>query len=193
MSSLDDYWPTGARGFVIITSRNQNLIQPPISATLHLKCFNTEDGVRFILEGMAPTTAHPPRHDDRAEQDATHICNACGGLPLALAQVLRYIRASSVSLSGARDLCYNAESFVSVDSRLNKIRQPDYYHGLGTASLWEVSLRSLDPPCRTLSQLFSHFDPDGIPKRLHVAIDLPTPISRLEGSTRSVSHTNYKT
>lgn len=158
MTSLDDYWPTGGRGSVLITSRNQNLIQSPILTFLVLRCFTMEEGTCFLLNNISAAA----KNSKEARLDAAQICSACGGLPLALSQVIRYIRSLNTSIADARKLCSFPELFINANSELNQLNQPDYYHQLNLSLLWEQSLQSLNPGCLILAKYLAHLDPDGI-------------------------------
>lgn len=160
MTSLDDYWPTGGRGSVVITTRNQNLVQPPILTSLVLRCFTIEEGTNFLLNNVSAAA----KNSNEATLDAARICSACGGLPLALSQVIRYIRSLNTSVADAHKLCCTPELLVNANSELNQLNQPDYYHQLNISMLWEQHLQSLNPACKILVQYLAHLDPDGIPE-----------------------------
>lgn len=49
MQTLQRYLPTGGLGSIIITTRNQNLLQPPVTAWTHLTCFDKEERKRYLL------------------------------------------------------------------------------------------------------------------------------------------------
>lgn len=184
MGLLEPYWPAGARGSIIITSQNQSLTQPPISASFVLESFTEEEGTTFLLENIDQSAQNVAR----PSEDASDICRACGGLPLALSQVVRYIRSVNMSLEDARKLCSTAESIVSVDSELNQLSQPDYYHQLGISELWERTLQWLDKGTAYLSQVFAHLDPDTIPEKFVKSSSNPE-VRRLFGTaTELVSH-----
>ena len=160
MTSLDDYWPTGGHGSVVLTTRNQNLMQSPILTSLVLRCFTIEEGTCFILNNVSATA----KNAQEARLHAAQICSACGGLPLALSQVIRYIRSLNTSLADARKLCSTPELLVNANSELNQLNQPDYYHQLNISMLWKQPLQSLHPSCELLVKYLAHLDPDGIPE-----------------------------
>ncbi|KAK0667514.1 disease resistance protein RFL1 [Cercophora samala] len=162
-TALSDYWPTGARGSILTTTRSQNLIQPPLSAFLHLRCFSLQEGADFILSNIPPESLHG---SPDASEDAATLSAACGGLPLALAQVVRHILTLHLSLVDARCRFSSPESFVSIQSESNRLVQADYYHQAEVASCWDAAIQSLDPPCLSLAQVFAYFDPDSIPEDL---------------------------
>jgi hypothetical protein len=157
---MRDFWPAAAHGAIIITTRNQNIIQPPISKSIRLRSFTTEEGSRFILENIPATGANLDETPD--SEHARHIAEACGGLALALSQVVRYIRTFNISLADAKRLCSTPENLVDANSQINLLSQPDFYHHLSISSLWEQSLQSLSPECSTLIHLAAHLDPDRI-------------------------------
>lgn len=160
---LREYWPTGSRGSIILTTRDQNLTQPPISASLRLRCFSDEEGADYILDNFQTRGG-----EDAAKRfkHAKAICKACGGLPLALSQVVRYGSAFRLSIENARALSASPNSFLDAGSDLNRLAQEDYYHAVGTSSLWEHSILSLGPACAVLARFLAHLDPDAIPSDL---------------------------
>ncbi|KAH6650348.1 P-loop containing nucleoside triphosphate hydrolase protein [Chaetomium tenue] len=173
---LKDYWPTGARGSILTTTRSQNLIEPPLSASLRLECFSPEEGAEFILANIPRKSLNAP---ESGPEHAAMVSAACGGLPLALAQVIRHIRALHLSLADARKQFSSPESFISVHSESNQLVQADHYHQTGVASCWDVALLSLDHPCLGLAQVLAHLDPDSIPEALVVSSDNKTYAGRL--------------
>lgn len=163
MSSLDDYWPAAGRGSVVITTRNQNLIQPPVSASIQLRCFSNTESTQFILNNIPAESRDDSKVDDK---NAAKISATCGGLPLALTQVIRFIRSLNVPLAEARRRFPTPEEFVRPNSELNQFHQPDYYHQVGVPLLWDNALQDLDSACSSLIQFLAHLDPDSIPEDL---------------------------
>lgn len=162
MDDIIGFVPTATHGSIVMTTRNQHLIQPPMSTYLMLKSFTVEQASQFILKNVENCD-----QDSQANlQAAKLISNSCGGLPLAVSQVIRYIRAFNVSIGHASQLCSRPDALINADSQINQLNQTDYYHQLGLASLWDHSLRALSSQCMMLAGYLSHLDPDGIPERL---------------------------
>ncbi|KAM0259455.1 hypothetical protein ACHAPA_010732 [Fusarium lateritium] len=161
MQTLQQYLPAGGRGSIIITTRNQNLFQPPITAWTHLKCFDDEEGKEFLLKNLPQESMNG---DDTDTKRATMISQACGGLPLALSQVHRFIGALNLSLEEANVKFSALETFVNVSSDLNRLPQPDYYHQTGVPSLWDEPLEALNPSCSAIVRFVAFLDPDDMPE-----------------------------
>lgn len=161
MDDVVDFIPTTTRGSILMTTRNQHLIQPPLSTYLMLKCFSIEQASQFILKNVENSGQDPEAN----LQAARLISNSCGGLPLAVSQIVRYIRAFNVSIGYASQLCAKPDALVNADSMINQLNEPDYYHQLGLASLWDHSLVALSSECMMLAGYLSHLDPDAIPER----------------------------
>jgi hypothetical protein len=159
---LNDYWPTGTHGSVLLTSRNQHLRQAPIINSIALKCFQPEEGIKYLLDNI-PQAA---KLSADANKDATKIFEACGGLPLALSQVARYIQSLNITVADATKLVPSSDALVSPDSEINTLTQPDYYHRLGTSKLWESSIHALSNDSKSLGHFLAHLDPDAISDKL---------------------------
>jgi hypothetical protein len=164
IQAVSQYLPSGGRGSVIFTTRNQNIIHSPISASLHLKCFDLDEGREFLLSNILPS-AKDPDHD-KNKLEAELICKACGGLPLALSQLTRLISTASISLSRAKDRFGTPQIFVDAGSDLNRISQPDFYHQVGLPFLWDESLQSLNASCADIMRRLAYLDADEIPEEL---------------------------
>lgn len=128
-----------------------------------LRAFSSKDGTQFILENVPGESKAADETDDA---NALQISKACGGLPLALSQVVRFIRSCNLPLSDAAMRFSTTEAFVAVRSELNRFNRPDYYHLEGVPVIWDRTLKSLSPACSTMIQLLSHLDPDGITEDL---------------------------
>ncbi|KAF5659417.1 tetratricopeptide repeat-containing protein [Fusarium circinatum] len=162
MSMLQNYLPTGGGGSIIITTRNQNFFQPPVTAWTHLQCFSKEEGKRYLLTNI-PQGALAGNETD--SEHAEKIYDACGGLPLALSQVHRFICALTISLDEANRRVAGLEAFVNASSELNGLPQTDYYHPTGVPSLWNASLNALNPSCSAIVKSIAFLDPDDMPER----------------------------
>lgn len=97
-------------------------------------------------------------------KDAEQIYHTCGGLPLAMAQVCRFITALNVPLREAKTRFSKPEVFVSVASELNRPQQPDYDHQIGVPFVWDEPLQSLNPSCAAMVHFLAYLDPDSIPE-----------------------------
>ncbi|KAM7191785.1 hypothetical protein V8F20_009148 [Naviculisporaceae sp. PSN 640] len=159
MDHLENYWPAGSHGSIILTTRDQRLTQPPISNALRLRCFSEEEGIQFILEHFP---SRPESSADRTEH-AREICKSCGGLPLALSQVIRYASALHMPIGEVRTICSSPASFLDPNSELSTLNRTDFYHPVGTSALWRQTIQSLGPACSTLARFLAHLNPDAIP------------------------------
>ena len=126
MDDIISFIPTATCGSIVMTTRNQHLIQPPMSTYVVLRCFTTEQASQFIINNVE----HSEQDSEANLQAARVISKSCGGLPLAVSQVVRYIRTFNVSISQASQLCSNPDALVDADSEINQLNQPDYYHQL---------------------------------------------------------------
>ncbi|KAI1873593.1 hypothetical protein JX265_005215 [Neoarthrinium moseri] len=183
MAICQDYVPTGGRGSILITTRDQTLFQPPITTHLHLKCFTQEQSHLFLSNNL--NSSARPVGNTRNQEYTMKIHAACGGLPLALSQVIRYTRALHVSVEEASNLCSTQTAFLDENSELNKLSQPDYFHHISTSRLWEHAISSLTPSALRLVRLLAHFDPDLI--QYHLITSVPIPQA---SSPETVGHTS---
>ncbi len=179
MVDLGEYWPTWSHGSIILTTRNQNFIHPPVSTSLPLKCFTAEEGAKFILRTIHPESLNTPHE---SASDAAQVSIACGGLPLALAQVVRLASSLNLGVADVRERFPTAESFIRLDSELNEIGSADYYHQSKVSLLWDKSLQSLDPSSYALAQVLAYLDPDGIHEDI-LTSDANQPLQSQLGTT----------
>ncbi|KAK0701436.1 hypothetical protein B0T21DRAFT_353699 [Apiosordaria backusii] len=146
--TLEGYWPTGhgRQGSIILTTRDQNLTQPPISGSIRLRCFDEREGAKFLLDNISPNNISA--HD-------------------TLSQVLRYALALDVPLPELQSLCSSPNTFIDSGSELNQLAQLDHhYYPMSSSALWEHSFLSLGQAGKKLAQFLAHLDPDTIPKDL---------------------------
>jgi hypothetical protein len=172
-NSLDGYLPIGARGRLIITSRNLTTSQPPATASIILEPFLPEDGAEFLLS-LLPSDTQTETH---ALVEATRISATCGGLALALSQGARFLSTVNISIAELSRLCATTAAFVFPQSTLNSAPH-DYYYSGTVSTAWDQPLSVLPPPTRFLAELFIFFDADNISEiLLRSGSELAAPLS----------------
>lgn len=151
---LYDYWPTGSRGNIIITSRNPLTKDSEIGASIAIDVPPFEPGE---VGPMLCSLAHREK-EAKGLETSVEIAELLGGVPLAITQMAGIIRNRDLSL---KDFL---EYYREDAQRLQKLRAPgrktNYDHTL--SSVWAIE--ALSPESLVLLRVLSFLDPDNIPE-----------------------------
>ncbi|KAI1130039.1 P-loop containing nucleoside triphosphate hydrolase protein [Nemania abortiva] len=161
MRILQDYWPIGSKGRIIITSRNPTAMEKPVTASKLIEPFNPEDGAAAFLSFLPENV----RNEPDARSNACTISSACGGHPLALHQCASLLKVKNLSIKDLSLICSDTASFVQPDSLLNTIPGDEYYC-VNLSTTWQKPLATLPENSIFMLRLLSWFDPDSIPEVL---------------------------
>nr|POE75756.1 hypothetical protein CFP56_67775 [Quercus suber] len=152
---LDDFWPRGSSGSVLITSR-EPLAELQFYSTesgMTLPPFNIEDTQNFLLQ----ITGRKNDKDDINHVQA--VAKILGGMPLAVAQMAGYIVRMDLKFAEFVEKYNDPKSQQDLIRRLRKSTMPGYQHTI--ASVW--GFENLKHSAYLLDVL-SFFDPIGIPE-----------------------------
>lgn len=150
-------WPSNGKGSILITTRSSFVAWKRAENVVHLKSFERDQGVRTLttLTGVSLC-------DDHEREAAEAIVDQLGGLPLAIVQISDFIRDRQYSFSEFLPLYRSsAKRIIAKGEALS-----EYNYTIGT--VWELSLQKLSEDARTLQQLLSFLEPDGIEEELLV-------------------------
>lgn len=155
---LADYWPQGS-GSILITSRD------PLAKTIFTRTPSGMDlGTLTQHESLSLfhhlTTAFDNPEDDTARQ----ICDAIGGVPLAISQMAGIIRRQDLTLPEFLELYKDHEEHASLYETKFDTSLITYRHSVSTVWAFE----KLKPQGRELLELISFLDPDVIEEDLLV-------------------------
>lgn len=151
ISLLRDYWPVGANGSILLTSRD-----PLAKTELHagigvdLGPFTLGDSADLLQKLTGEELGQESRESSLA------LANSLGGFPLALVQIAALIRRNGMSIREFRDLY---EGHLSVEDLAKEFHPRDQY-GYTIFSVW--TFQNLSPDAKNLLRLLSILDPDAI-------------------------------
>jgi hypothetical protein len=157
---LDAYWPKGAHGSIIVTTRNPD-VQRYAMSKIELGPFNETESREFLLKLVYNENAEQVDHSNAADQIATTL----GHLPLALDLVGSYAAAAGMTLP----------RFLEVHSKFDrKFIFQDPTNLCWDAKAYQRSLNNtftfnfdyMDPVSRLLIDIVAFLDPDGVPTAL---------------------------
>ena len=148
---LNQVWPHGADGSILITSRDFNVASSPATAGFHVQPFDHPTGSQMLLRLLSLDVTNAVN-----QANATTIAEMLGGLPLALNQIASFISQRKLSLHDFLPL-YERNS-DKIDAKKSRLTQ--YEHALST--VWEMSLSRLSGPSAHLQKLIALFHPDGV-------------------------------
>lgn len=157
---FDEFWPTGANGSVLVTSRDTTL-----AATIGGE----------ILTGLAKESAvalliklTKPQWQDTSEESlslevgaANRIVAHVGYLPLGIIQAARIIVNDSCLLSDFLD-AYNDRELIEGLDALKLMVKPGENYPLNLSTVWNMSFETLEEEQQTFLNLISFLDPDRI-------------------------------
>jgi hypothetical protein len=143
---LNEFWPYGGPGAVLITSRNSC----PGASSYDLQPFDLEEAADFLLNLTE-------REDSTSDRDgALQVARRLGGLPLALRQMASIIKTRQMSFEDFIQVYDKRES----QEELLKARLDSYRHSVASV----FALENLAESGTTLLNMLSMLDPDGIPE-----------------------------
>lgn len=145
--------PDADRGSILLTTRDPNLARELADSTLPISPLDTSEGAQLLLRIVGQDSKL-----DTLLETAKDISAALGGLPLALAQIGRFIAQRKLPIQGFLALYERHRGRVDKHRDVND----DYGHTLST--VWQMSLDSLQGPAETLQKLLAFFEPDSIPE-----------------------------
>lgn len=155
---LKPYWPSGSEGSAIITSRDREavwgLTEP--STRTRILPFSVVEGPKFLL-----TLAQENDVQELSERElaaADKISAGVGHLPLALELIGRYIASRGITPGAFLTAHPNFERKFLFDS-LPSLAQE---HQQSINMTWTLKLPTLGDGARTLMNMLSFLDADGV-------------------------------
>jgi hypothetical protein len=176
---LRGYWPLGARGSILITSRKfYNFMKDPNRSGITVPPFNKEQSLELLLKLLgeaweAKWLVEPFRLSDLEAGKA--LMKKIGGLALAIEQAAKLITTLNRSLRGFLDLFWTT---------MNKL--PDRQIGprdpliKALDTIWSIAFDALSPNARALLGVLAFLAPEGIQEDLLLPRDQTVLRGKLE-------------
>lgn len=154
---LGSYWPNGAWGTIIVTTRNPQVARKYSSSHINVPPFTRAEGQRFLTSKIL----HDAQVSSNDFEAAGLVTDRLGHLPLALDLVRSYIVASGMSLTSfLRAYTSFAPEFLFNHSTLHWDSQ-SYQRSVDTT--WTFTLQTMNANTRLLIDILSLMDSDGVP------------------------------
>ena len=155
--TVKQIWPSGARGSVLLTSRDFSTARNPANQGYQVKPFDDDTGALMLLRLLDYDL-----EDTENKMYARQIAKMLGGLPLALNQIASFITQRKLPLKDFPDLyARNSAQIHGSQSRLT------YYEKTLTTT-YELSLSRLSGDAAHLQSLLAFLDPDTVHKKILV-------------------------
>jgi hypothetical protein len=133
LSVLDNYWPTSAKGSILLTSRHENVAFEVNANSLKISPFSTDQGSTLLLKTLCRNS-----YSDDEQRGAETLSTVLGGLPLAITVAGMQIRLKKMPIRNF------VKSYIEKQSLPNssKIKNLFYKHSLET--VWKTAFSGLD-------------------------------------------------
>jgi hypothetical protein len=158
VTMLEPYWPKGAIGSIILTTRNPEVAKTYAPCRLEVPLFTRKESEELLFS--LNSSAHQNNSLERSA--VTKIADKLSDLPLALDLVASY--ASSIASSYKTFL----ESYAEIERDFlflgpgNQLRSPQTYQK-SVDTTWTLGLLNLDPNARMLMETLAFLDKDDLP------------------------------
>lgn len=147
---LVDVWPGSSGGCILLTSRNLEAFTLA-SNGLQVQPFDFVTGSAALLDFLK---LDPESESNK--QHASAICSAFGGLPLALHQMAEFMLQRKIPIQDFLPL-YN-RNYQSINVKA----MTSLNYGFNLASVWDKSLKDLQPEAHELLKIMAFLNPDNI-------------------------------
>jgi hypothetical protein len=162
---LNPYWPNGAKGTIIVTTRNTEVARLYPAFKIEVQPFSNVDSRKFLIKIVYADAEedYDPNSADIASAD--HVASALGHLPLALDLVGSYTASRGMTLPRFREVHgeYDRKFIFQNPASLYWDAQA-YQRSLN--STFTFNLEFMDSSTRLLIDLVAFLDPDGVPTPL---------------------------
>lgn len=158
VTMLEPYWPKGAIGSIILTTRNPDVAKTYAPCCLEVPMFTRKESEELLFS----LNSRIDQNDSFERSAVTTIANKLGDLPLALTIVASY--ASSIASSYKTFL----ESYPEIERDFlfrgpgNQLRNRQTYQK-SMDTTWTLGLLKMDRNARLLMETLAFLDKDGLP------------------------------
>lgn len=167
---LTPFWPSAAKGTIILTTRNPDAARyfTDAKSVLDISPFSMEDGQQFLINRV-----NRNRHTETTEQELTsveYICQSVGYLPLALDIVGSYIASCDIPLPRFVETNRAFERDLLFDGSIGPFDRNSYQKSFNATWTLTNTLSKhgsiSEKKSRTLIQMLAFLDPSGVPLSL---------------------------
>ena len=161
---LEEFWPSGGHGSILITSRDITLASS-VGGRI-LSGLTEDNAVALLLRLAKPHWGDTSEEVPVLEEKAAHcIVSSLGCLPLGITQAAKVIVNDQCLLSDFLD-AYNDRELIETSGSIRAIRKAgeQYSHNLST--VWNMSFETLENEQKLFLNVISFLDPDRIQLQL---------------------------
>lgn len=157
-STLQHFWPAGAHGSVLVTTRDASVARHFGQQALEVPLFTRSESMHFMFE-IHPTTERTSPTEIEAVKC---IAERSDNLPLILGSIGGYT--SSISSSYQVFLQHYSDFDRNLIFQQGTSDTSSYEASISTT--WTMALSRIDPSAKDLMETIAFFDPDSIPINL---------------------------
>ena len=154
---INDFWPTAAKGSVIITSQNPASDRHLATQGTHLTPFAPADGVRCLEHLLGDKSIND------GYRKLAQISEALGYLPLALDQMASFILETDCTIASFQQMYRDRE--LADELQGTAVANTHGYSKTVAAAL-ALSLERLGDIAGSTMSILAFFDPDQVPEEL---------------------------
>ena len=153
-NQLQNYWPGGGNGSIIVTTRHKNIFFDMTQAEIQIDPFSEEEGAKCLLSLL--TEEHDVPLDRTA---ALQLSQQLGGLPLGISQLAAFTRTRQLTLETCAKLYGQRKRRMHTDANA---RYSEYKQDLTT--VWAMQFYTLNeyPDSRALLGVLTFLSPDSV-------------------------------
>ncbi|KAF3911925.1 Nephrocystin-3 [Dactylellina cionopaga] len=156
---LENYWPTGNTGSVLLTSQDVRSLELTDRRGIEIASFTEDESMKFLLSTLSKKSNDPEMPEIRTLAQKSY------GLPLALQTMVSFILGRGLSVKKFLQLYEKHSAKINTRKGINW----QYDHTLAT--VWDFAFTQLGEDDESedvthLLELFAFLDPDNIPESL---------------------------
>ncbi|KAI5778352.1 hypothetical protein EDC01DRAFT_371162 [Geopyxis carbonaria] len=156
VEDVSDYWPSGGKGSILLTSQNRNWIaHDEIDDAIRVNTLSDRDGADFIEHLLSKKKL------TFEKEAAIELVSEVGGHPLAIRQMVAYLLTANLTLSNLLNLYRESAMGEHIwDTHIGNT------YRFTVATVWKVQFDRLDENARYLLGVIALMNPEAIPEKL---------------------------
>jgi hypothetical protein len=156
-STIQNFWPAGTRGAIIVTSQNSQLVHLT-QDDIDLQPMPSKEGSALIQRYL--------RRGGSEQAAAEGLSKELGGLPLAISHFAGYVANSRCTIEQISESYRQRYKSSQIWIASPTASTSGYAHTLAT--VWDLTWRRLSSDARKLLELMAFLNPDSMPERLFI-------------------------